>query len=93
MSTVITYLTLIFQYNEMWTTAQPRTATFFEEHALMDLQEVGLPFVPSRKETHLKFALEAPLSEAQLNMLRNLKEQGICTFYVQDEITPDVREV
>lgn len=87
MSSVQTFFTLIFTYNQEWTEAVP-LGTFFEEQAAFELENAGLPHVPERREVHLGFPLLAPLSKKQLDLLAWMKEQGLITgFYVKDEIT------
>lgn len=86
MSTVQTFLFLIFTYNQEWTEAVP-LGTFFEEQSVMELEDSGLPHVPERREVHLGFPLLAPLSKSQLDKLAWMKEQEIIAgFYVKDEI-------
>ncbi len=89
MSTVTTYLTLVFQLEGDMIRA---TEYFGEQDARRELDQAGIHWPPDRKEIHVSYVISQPLSEEVLDKLDYLKTMGICTgFYVKDEISSDVQ--
>ncbi len=87
MSTVKTYLTLVFTLEGDMIRA---TEYFGEYDARRALDQAGIHWPAERKEIHLVYGIVPPLSEEQLNALTYLKDMGICSnFYVRDEISHD----
>lgn len=88
MSTVRSYLTIVFQLKGDMIRA---TEYFGEQDACRFLDEVGMQYPPDRKEIHLVFDVVLPLSPKVLERLAWMKDIGIISsFYVKDEITSDV---
>jgi hypothetical protein len=86
MSRVTTWLILIFDDSreEAWFT----DPLFDEDHANTELTVLRISAIPGKRERHLRYKLEQPLTSEQLQGLSELKEQRLFkSFYILDEIT------
>ncbi len=88
MSRVITWLALVFDdsLDEAWFT----DPLFDEDDANSELAALCISYTPGKRQRHLRFRLEQPLTPEQLEGLASLKEQGLfSSFYIVDEIAPE----
>lgn len=86
MGKVTTWLVLIFDdsFEGAWFT-EP---LFDEEHANAELAALRISEIPGKRERHLRYKLERPLSPEQLHGLGELKKRGFFkNYYIVDEIT------
>jgi hypothetical protein len=88
MSRVITWLILVFDdsLDEAWFT----DPLFDEDHADSELATLHITTTPGKRQRHLRFRLERPLTLDQLEGLATLKEQELFSnFYIVDEIAAE----
>lgn len=88
MGRVTTWLTLVFDdsHDEAWFTE----TLFDEEDADAELASHHISMIPGKRERHLRYQLEQPLTAEQLARLAELKELGLFrNFYVVDEIAAE----
>lgn len=84
MSTVQTYLTIVFTYKEEMRQA---TSNFAEEDVRRELDDAGIGWPTTRKEVHVSYKIHPPLDPQLVERLTRLKSMGmISSFYVKDEI-------
>jgi hypothetical protein len=88
MSKVTTWLTLVFDdsLDGAWFT----DPLLDEDHANSELAALRITTTPGKRQRHLRFRLELPLTPVQLDGLTALKEQGLFSnFYIVDEIAAE----
>jgi hypothetical protein len=88
MSRVITWFTVVFDdsLDEAWFP----DPLFDEEDTNRNLASLQISIQQGKRERHLRYKLEQPLTAAQLQALAELKAQGLFSnFYVVDEITTE----
>jgi hypothetical protein len=75
MSRISIWLILVFDdsLEEAWFT----NSLFDEEHANSELADLHVNTVPRKRERHLRYKLERPLTLEQLHGLSRLKEQEL----------------
>jgi len=86
MSRVTTWLILIFDdsLEEAWFT----DPLFDEDHANTELTALRISAMPGKRECHLRYKLERPITPEQLQGLSELKERGLFkSYYIVDETT------
>jgi hypothetical protein len=71
----------------VFTDQEASPETFLEEHATMEIAELGIAPQITRRETRLIFELTQPLTPAQLAWLREHKGKLFDRFHVEDEVT------
>ena len=86
MSTGKTFLVLVFSdWNPHW---REDFLIFDEEDGVRIVADAGIASFPWKRERHLFFELQQPLTQEQLHILEENKQVGIFkSFSVQDEIS------
>lgn len=85
MSRATTWLTVVFDdsLEEAWFT----DSLFDEEDRNRNLARLLISMLPGKRERHLRYKLEQPLTPKQLQGLAELQELGLFnSFYIVDEI-------
>ena len=91
MSKVNSWLTVVF--NDSLEEAWFPDALFDEEDTNRNLASLQISILPGKRERHLRYKLEQPLTSEQLQGLGELKAQGLfCNLYLVDEITAESKE-
>jgi hypothetical protein len=91
MSRVTTWFTVVFDdsLEEAWFT----DALFDEEDTNRYFASLQISILPGKRQRHLRYKLEKPLTHEQLQAITELKEYGLFSnFYVVDEITAEYVE-
>ncbi len=88
MSTGQTFLVLVFSdWNPHW---REDFLIFDEEDGVRIVADAGIASFPWKRERHLFFALQHPLTQEQLRLLDENKQLGIFKgFSVQDEMSQE----
>src|SRR5579884_2572334 len=83
-------LTLIFtDWNPNW---REEFLIFDEQQALFELEEAGLPHYPVRRERHLSFKLEHPLTKEERAWLEESKKRGLFLDYFTGDVEEEEEE-